>query len=139
MSPYRSAGAHYLRETVETASPATRLVMLYDRLVADLVRAESALTSDPVEFETANSTLQHAQEIINLLDATLDVDSWSGGKGLRALYRWNLQLLLQANLAKDPKPVRDCLASIEPLRDAWRGAALAAVSASPPLVGSSVA
>jgi flagellar protein FliS len=138
MSPYGPAGAHYLRETVETATPATRLVMLYDRLVTDLVRAEAALTSDPVDFEAANATLQHAQEIVSLLDATLDVTLWAGAENLRSLYRWTLGLLLSANLAKDPQPVRDCLATIEPLRAAWRGAALATVTPASPLVGSSV-
>jgi flagellar protein FliS len=128
MSGYGSAGAHYLRDTVETASPATRLVMLYDRLVTDLVRAEAALVATPQDFETANTTLQHAQEIICLLDSTLDVDLWSGAQNLRALYQWTLSQLLQANLAKDPSLVRHCRATVEPLRDAWRGAALAVAS-----------
>jgi flagellar protein FliS len=111
--------------------------MLYDRLMTDLVRAEAALTSTPVDFEAANTTLQHAQEIISLLDVTLNVAAWSGAENLRSLYRWTLQLLLQANLAKDPQPVRDCLATIGPLRAAWRGAALATVSSTSSLVGSS--
>jgi flagellar protein FliS len=124
VSPYGSAGAHYLRETIQTATPATRLVMLYDRLVTDLVRAEAALVNEPIDFETANSTLKHAQEIISLLDVTLDAEIWSGAENLRALYRWTLNQLLQANLAKDASLVRSARATIEPLRDAWRAAAV---------------
>jgi flagellar secretion chaperone FliS len=128
MSGYGSAGAHYLRDTVETATPATRLVMLYDRLVTDLMRAEAAIVASPTDFETANSTLQHAQEIICLLDSTLDITVWEGASKLRALYQWTLGLLLRANLTKDASLVRDCRATIEPLRDAWRGAGLAIAS-----------
>ena len=74
----------YLQDSIATASPARLLVMLYDRLVLDLVQGEEALRGN--DRDTASERINHAQEIILELRATLDVDAWEGGPGLAALY-----------------------------------------------------
>jgi flagellar protein FliS len=67
--------------------------------------------------------IQHAQEIVLELRATLKVELWEGGPRLAALYVWLVQELIQANLKGDVRRVRDCRKVVEPLRDAWREAA----------------
>ena len=113
----------YLGDTVSTGSPQTLLVRLYDRLVLDLEGAEQAIADR--RLDAANSLLGHAQDIIVELHSTLQVDVWDGGPALAQLYDFCRVELVQANVAKDAARVAGVRAVLEPLRDAWRDAALA--------------
>jgi flagellar protein FliS len=116
----------YLQDSINTASPGKLLIMLYDRLVLDLMQAEEALRGD--DRERAHERITHAQEIVIELRTSLDVEAWSGASGLANLYGFVLTELIGANIARDPDRVRACRALVEPLRDAWREAAAAAVA-----------
>ena len=120
----------YLSDSLSTASPAALLVMLWDRLVLDLQRAEDAQRAE--DRETAHTNLIHAQDIIRELQVGLDVEKWDGGPGLMALYTWMVQELVAANLSGDADrtaAVRVDL--VEPLAEAWRQAALESLSGAP--------
>jgi flagellar secretion chaperone FliS len=116
----------YLSDSISTASPAKLLIMLYDRLVLDLGKGEEALRRG--EREAAHDRLTHAQEIILELRTSLDVEAWSGAPGLASLYGFLLTELIGANIGRDADRVAACRALVEPLRDAWREAATAAVA-----------
>jgi flagellar protein FliS len=120
-----AARAQYTREAVTTASPARLLIMLYDRLVRDLVTAETALAAS--DNAKASSELVHAQQIILELRTSLNLDAWDGAPGLADLYTYLHNELVSANLHKDPVRVTACREIIEPLRDTWRQAALQAL------------
>ncbi|SDX94148.1 flagellar protein FliS [Geodermatophilus africanus] len=123
-----SLRSRYLGDSVATASPQRILVMLYDRLVLDLERAEIALdTGDRTE---AAAQIQHAQDIVFELRESLRVDAWEGGPRLAALYTWMITELVQAGVKRDRNRVAACRQIAEPLRDAWRQAA-ATLTASP--------
>ena len=120
----------YLSDSLSTASPAALLVMLWDRLVLDLQRAEDAQRAE--DRETAHTNLIHAQDIIRELQVGLDVEKWDGGPGLMALYTWMVQELVAANLSGDADrtaAVRVDL--VEPLAEAWRQAALESLAGVP--------
>ena len=119
-----AARRHYATESVATASPARLLLMLWDRLVRDLVQAEDALVVH--RLDVACDRLVHAQDILSELDTTLDTSVWEGGEGLSQLYRFCRAELVAANLTKDPQRVGAVRELLEPLRDAWREAAMAA-------------
>ncbi|WP_030176422.1 flagellar export chaperone FliS [Spirillospora albida] len=123
----------YLSDSVSTASPAKLLVMLYDRLVLDLVKAEEALLA--ADREAASERLQHAQEIVIELRTTLDVDAWEGARGLSELYGFLLTQLIQANVRADAALAASCRALVEPLRDAWATAAAESVAPAAARVG----
>ncbi|HET6153353.1 MAG TPA: flagellar export chaperone FliS [Marmoricola sp.] len=116
----------YLRDSINTASPAKLLIMLYDRLIVDLAQAEEALRSD--DRERAHDRLTHAQDIVLELRTSLDVEAWSGGPGLASLYGFLLTEMIGANVSRDADRVAACRALVEPLRDAWQEAATAAVA-----------
>ena len=116
----------YLQDSINTASPAKLLLMLYDRLVLDLMKGEEALRGD--DREQAHERITHAQEIVLELRTSLDVEAWSGAPALANLYGWMLTELIGANIGKDAERVAACRALVEPLRDAWREAAAAAVA-----------
>ncbi len=115
-----SSGAKnpYIKDTVATASPQRLLVMLYDRLVLDLTRAESAI--DIRDHGRAHEALVHAQDIVTELRATLDLDVWPEGRQLGLVYDYLGELLVEANLRKDAAPINTCKSLIEPIHDAWR-------------------
>jgi flagellar protein FliS len=117
-----SLRSRYLGDSVATASPQRILVMLYDRLVLDLERAENALVAG--DYVEASAQLQHAQEIVAELHSSLKVDVWDGGPRLSALYSWLLTELVSANVKRDRNRVTACRQIAEPLRDAWRQAAV---------------
>jgi len=111
----------YLAETVATASPARLLVMLYDRLVLDIVQGRDALRGN--DFREADKQLQHAQAIVLELRKSLHVDKWDGAPRLASIYGWLVRELVLANINKDAVKADECLRLVEPLRDAWHAAA----------------
>jgi flagellar protein FliS len=112
--------SRYLIDTVSTASPGRLLVMLYDRLVMDLARAEEALLTN--DREAGSRHLLHAQEIVMELHSSLDVTAWSGAVGLSQLYTFVLTELIAANIRANAAKVVTIRGLIEPLRDAWHTA-----------------
>jgi flagellar secretion chaperone FliS len=119
----------YLAESVATASPGQLLVMLYDRLVVDLMQAEDALRAR--DNATASTRLMHAQDIVSELRGSLDLTAWDGAAGLAQLYGFLFTRLIKANVSNDPDLVAECRGVVEPLRDAWREALMATRAATP--------
>ncbi|PPK94501.1 flagellar protein FliS [Kineococcus xinjiangensis] len=118
----RSKANRYVAESLATASPAALLVMLYDRLVIDLQRAEQALEAG--DRETAHTSLTHAQDIVLELQNSLRVDAWDGGPGLMSLYSWLMKELIATNTTQDAARAAACRVElVEPLAEAWRQAA----------------
>jgi flagellar protein FliS len=110
----------YLAEAVETATPAERLLMLFDRLEVDLVRASTAF--DTGDNYVINEQLVNAQEIVAALRATLDVATWPEGASLVGLYNLWQQELLAANLEKDPSRLPPVAEMVGQVAAAWRAA-----------------
>ena len=123
-----SLRSRYLGNSIATASPQQLLVMLYERLALDLERGEVAMAAG--DRQQASEQLQHAQEIILELQASLRIDIWDGGPRLNALYAWLLSELIRANTKGDLRRVGDCRRIVEPLRAAGRAAA-ASLASSP--------
>jgi flagellar protein FliS len=118
-----TALGRFLSDRVSTATPQALLVMLYDRLVVDLTRAETAETGG--DRAAAHAALVHAQDILAELLGSLDVEAWDGAPGLAALYAYLLRELVRANVEHDAARTAACRRVVEPLRDAWREAATA--------------
>jgi flagellar protein FliS len=118
--------ARYVADAVTTASPGRLIVMLYDRLVLDLTRAEASLREG--DRAAGADRLLHAQEIVLELRTSLDVTAWDGAPGLAKLYSFLITELIGANVRADADRVAGCRALIEPLRDAWWEAVHAAAS-----------
>ena len=110
--------ARYLDDFITTAPPAKLLLMLYDRLVLDLTRAEQALAAG--NRAEASRQIVHAQEILLELRSSLDTSAWSGAEALASLYGFLLTELIAANVAGDAARLATCRGLIEPIRDAWR-------------------
>lgn len=110
--------AEFLRNRVLTATPAQRVVMLYDRLALDLTLARSAQ-----DAFAQGQALSHAMEIVGELQASLDHSVVGGpAENLGRLYGFVLQQLIAARGG-----ALEVLDSVEdvtrPLRAAWAEAA----------------
>ncbi|MGC0270962.1 flagellar export chaperone FliS [Glutamicibacter soli] len=108
------------REAILSASPAKLLTMLYDRLMVDLHRAKSA--QDSANWGAAAENLLHAQAIIAELSSSLDDSAWSGGAGLRSLYVFVTQLLIDANIQRNIQLTAQAIELLKPLQEAWHEA-----------------
>ena len=117
-----AARSLYNRDSVLSASPARLLTLLYDRLLLDLQRAETAQLGE--DWHVASAQLLHAQEIVTELMNSLRPDVWDGGPGLMAIYAYVNQGLVLANTGRDVTKTRECSRLLEPLRTAWHEAAL---------------
>jgi flagellar protein FliS len=126
-NPSPAMRERYLADSTATASPARLLMMLFDRLVMDLNRGEQALLAG--DRTEANTHLLHAQDIVTELHVSLDLDAWDGAASLAALYSFVQTELVNANVRGEVAKVMAVRALIEPLRDTWREAALAAATA----------
>jgi flagellar protein FliS len=112
--------AKYQSQAVQTAPGPQLLVMLYDRLAADIDIADRSI--DAGDHHQTNEVLQHAQQIVRVLRHSLQPDGFTGGRELLALYDFLEGQLVEANLNKDLEQVRACGRIVAPLRTAWRRA-----------------
>ena len=111
----------YNRDSVLSASPARLLTMLYDRLMLDLSRGETAL--DAQRWPEAWEHLRHADQIVAELASTLRVDLWDGAEDLLRLYGYLADLIVGGMIERDADKVREASRLVEPLRQAWHEAA----------------
>ena len=114
--------AAYLQASVETASPARLLIMLYDRLALDCQRAITAQESG--DHAAAHEQLLHAQAIVAELQSSLRPDVWEGGPALNSLYSYLTVQLVKANVEHDAAKTAHCLELVSGLGEAWRQAAM---------------
>jgi flagellar protein FliS len=96
------------------------LLALYDRLAHDVELVKRYLETK--ELERVDELLQHSQKIVIVLRSALQSDGFRGGQELRKLYNTLVDLLVKANLSKDPKLIEQCQVIIAPLHKAWRNA-----------------
>ena len=114
-----NATRHYQQQAIMTASPAQLVAMLYERAIKALHDATEAIQAGDIERRCTEN--KKAVEIIAHLAMTLDVER--GGQiaeNLQHLYRFMLQQLVNVDVRNDPKPARDVIALLEPLRDSWQ-------------------
>lgn len=113
--------AQYNRDAILSATPVRLLTMLYDRLLLDLERAETAHGTQ--DWNIASENLLHAQAILAELASSLKTDVWDGGETLFALYTYVSNALIAANVQRDAARIQESISLLEPLRQGWHEAA----------------
>lgn len=107
----------YQQNQVNTASPGKLLLMLYDGAVKFLRLAMVALEEE--NFEKANEYLKKTQNIVHELMITLNFDVGDIAQNLYDLYDFMNHELIQANIKKDMKKIKNVKKILEDLRSAW--------------------
>ena len=111
--------ARFLRDRVLTASPAQRVVMLYDRMMLDLRLAATA--DDPY---TTGTHVSHALQILAELQGSLDHRQGGPAENLASIYGYLIGRLLEARISGDLAGLDALITIIGDLRAAWAQAAM---------------
>ncbi len=115
----------YQATQISTATKEQLLLITYDIGIKACRMAEAALTGEESEkdLSAANREIIRAQEVIRELMVTLNTER--GGEmaqGLMRLYDYMYQLLVDANVKKEPENLRTVRTMLEELKTAWEGA-----------------
>lgn len=121
MNYSKDVARHYKRAQIETANPGELVILLYDGALDFLNRAEQAFQLEtPDRIELFHNWLVRAQNIITELMVSLDMEK--GGEiaqNLFKLYEFMNHQLVECNMKKDLKPLKDVRQLLETLRVAW--------------------
>lgn len=106
--------ARFLTDRVMTASPAQRVVMLYDRLGLDLARAEN----EQDDLAVFGQHLSHAMQVVAELMSSLDVSVTGPAQNLASIYAFMLREIIAIRRGTTEKlpAIRKIVSS---LRDTW--------------------
>ncbi len=110
----------YRQNDIVTANQGRLIVMLYDGLIKQIDLGTAELRSESPRLDFAHNALIKAQEILNELQTSLDLEQ--GGQiaqCLLGLYRFFTQILVQANINKNPEKLPGIRQQIADLREAW--------------------
>jgi flagellar protein FliS len=114
--------AAYKENTVTTQSKGRLIVLLYEGAIKFMNLAIKELEAK--NYETKGQYINKAQDIINELNAVLDMDA--GGEiasNLRKLYCFMNNRLSEANNKRDPKMIREVVELMEELNQSWKAIA----------------
>jgi flagellar protein FliS len=106
-------------EDMKAASPAQRVVMLYDELIAALQNGIDAIEEHDIEGRW--QAVSRACDILSHLCLTLDVQRGEKvAENLRWIYGHILGRLTHVHIDNSTGPLAEAICLLEPLRSAWR-------------------
>ncbi len=108
----------YKKLQVDTASPISLVLMLYDRAIVLLNKAKNEISEK--RYEAKGHTLDKTSEIIFELLTTLDKDK--GGEiasSLANLYNFVLREITDANTNQNTKALENAIKILSELRESW--------------------
>lgn len=109
----------YVEQKILTARPEDLTLMLYDGLIKFLKQAQMFM--EQKNIEKTNNAIIRAQDIVNELNITLNMD-YEVSKNLRSLYTYMNDRLIDANINKDNNSIEIVLGFAKELRDTWKTA-----------------
>ena len=107
----------YRQTQVSTASQGELLLMLFDGAIRFARQSKDYMVTG--KLEEASTKLINTQDIINELILSLDLTVGELAHNLQQLYIYIHDLLVQANVKKDPAIVDSALGMLVELRDTW--------------------
>jgi flagellar protein FliS len=115
----------YQSTQISTATKEQLLLITYDIGIRSCRVAEAALRADGKnqDWDLAHREIVRAQEVIRELMVTLNTEK--GGEmalSLMRLYDYMYQLLVEANVKKEPANVHTVLTMLEDLKETWEKA-----------------
>ncbi|AEI38764.1 flagellar export chaperone FliS [Paenibacillus mucilaginosus] len=113
----------YLSTSVQTASPAHLLMMLYDGAIRFCRAGIEAMKQN--RYEEVNRNLVKAQDIVRELMVTLDPKQPISAD-LTRLYDYFIFRLVEANMKKQSEPAEEVLEYLVSLKETWIQASRAA-------------
>lgn len=115
-NPYQQ----YRTTSIQTASPAKLLLMLYEGLIVFIKKGKQEIESG--NLVQAHNFIVKAQDILTELMSNLKME-YPISQNLFQLYDYMKQRLVAANIKKDTEILDEVLTFAEELRDTWAQAA----------------
>lgn len=107
----------YRQTQVSTASQGELLIMLFDGAIRFSKQGQDHMEKG--EIEQANFKLIRAQDIVNELILSLNLEVGEIAQSLQQLYTYIYDLLVQANIKKESDKVDEAVRMLTELRDTW--------------------
>ena len=107
---------------ISTATPGQLVLMLFDGALRSTAIALNAFQEQDIarRNELIHNNLEKAQDILRELQVSLDLKVPGGfSQRMWALYDFYIAQLHQANMRKDPEPIRVVERLLGKIRDAW--------------------
>ncbi len=118
MTPMTATPQAYRENTVLCATPAQRVVMLYDSARRFLRQAAEAMRAGEVEH--AHNKLRQAEQIVAHLDGVLDYEQGAElAEQLHAIYNFCLTHLNRARMGLEADKVDEVSEILGELRESW--------------------
>ena len=108
----------YQQAAAQGASPVGQIILLYDTILRDFLRALAALKAGDVE--TRVNQLNHALSVIGYMEGVLDHDR--GGEAANVLekfYKVTRALIVEANFKATPGRIENLINLYGGVRQAW--------------------
>ncbi|NLY90585.1 MAG: flagellar export chaperone FliS [Firmicutes bacterium] len=112
-NPYK----RYRQTQVETAGPLELIIMMYDGAIRFCNQGKIAI--EERKFNEANKLLQRAQDVIDELNISLNMEAGEIAAHLRDLYDFINSKLVEANIKKDPTLIDQIVGLLTELRSSW--------------------
>lgn len=109
----------YLEQKIMNARPEELTLMLYEGVIKFV--SQAMIYNDQTLFEKSNVSNIRAQEILQELRSTLNMDV-EISKNLESLYLFMMERLVDANITKSNETLNEVLDLVKDLRDTWKTA-----------------
>lgn len=116
MAQSRNAAELYQHNSIQTASPAKLILMLYEGAVKFCNIGLDGIREK--DIQKANRNIQKAENIIVQLRVDLDM-KYPVAKEFDRVYDYIYRRLVEANMKKDAKILEEALEHIKTMRDTW--------------------
>lgn len=115
---YNNQTNQYLEQQIHTASPAGKIIMLYDGAIKFLLKARMAVEENNIQARCNN--VQRAMDIVCfLLDSVDTSDGDEAAKSLFRIYGMILKRMLDINFENAVTPVDEIITHLKRLRENW--------------------
>ena len=116
MAQLKNAAERYQHNTVQTASPAKIILMLYEGAIKFCNIGLDAIREKDVP--KANTNIQKAEKIIVQLRMDLDM-KYPVAKEFDQVYDYIYRRLVEANMQKDAEVLEEALGHIKTMKETW--------------------
>lgn len=116
MAQLKNAAERYQHNTVQTASPARIILMLYEGAIKFCNIGLDGIKEG--DIQKSNMNIQKAEKIIVQLRMDLDM-KYPVAKEFDQVYDYIYRRLVEANMQKDAEVLEEALGHIKTMRDTW--------------------
>lgn len=116
MSLNKAVYNQYMENSINTSSPEELIMMLYNGLIKNVMKAQTAILEN--QIEKRNQSIIRAQDIVHELQVSLDM-KYPISESLDSLYDYIYRRLVEANIQEDGEILQEVLTFSKELRDTW--------------------